>query len=244
MSRIAIFPDQGLGHLEQHSNWEPLGGSGVYRRRLTLWRNFTNPRRHCQLLLFLDGQNTFQIGHQGSNPSWSAEHHLIKYPRPLLAVAIPASHRRYPEYVGWSREHYSPSAAKHARLLASFIVPYILSLYPRAQLQGLIGASAGGVAALYAGWTHPCLYPGIACLSAGRHYFRELLETFTGVPAPKVYLSCGNKGMDLDFQSANQEFAQALRRRGADLRLRMHQGDHSEPVWNRRLPDILKTFLT
>lgn len=237
------MPDQDLGIVERHTDWEPEGGSGVYRRRLMLWRNFRRSNRKCSLLLFLDGQNLLETGHQGSSPSWSAEHYFSKCSKPLLVAAIPASCHRYPEYVGWSNEHYSATGAKHASFIVRAVIPYLHSIYPNAMLKALVGSSAGGVAALYTAWSYPRVFPGVACLSAGRHYFSELLARFEGLPAPKIYLSCGNQGMDFDFQQANQEFASALKARGALLKLYLHQGDHSEPVWSRRLPSILKFFI-
>jgi enterochelin esterase-like enzyme len=211
-----------------------------------LWRNFTRSNRRCNLLIFLDGQNLFETNHSGNNPHWSAERQFNKCSEPLLVVAVPASARRYPEYVGWSHEpgHYSPAGDSHADFLVNGVLPYLLTLYPNARVRALVGASAGGVASLYTGWLYPGVFPGVGCLSAGRHYFEELLEMFDGTPAPKVYLSCGNRGMDAAFQEPNRELARALRARGGcEVKLRLHQGDHSEPVWSRRLPDLLNFFL-
>ena len=245
MSKILLNPEPiyGGGVLERHTEWEPRGGTGVYRRRLMLWKNFSRVNRRCNLLIFLDGQNLFETDHEGENPHWSAEKHFSQCSEPLLVVAVPASRRRYPEYVGWSLEHNDPSGDSHADFLVQAVLPYLFSLYPNARLRGLIGASAGGVAALYTGWSYPGVFPGVACMSAGRHYFSELLERFEGVPAPRVYLSCGNRGMDAAFQEVNRELAKALRARGSHVLLRMHKGDHSEPVWSRRLPDLLNFFL-
>lgn len=245
MSRICLFPDNPHGTLERHTDWEPEGGTGVYRRRLLLWKNFTRSNRRADLLLFLDGQNLFETDHVGGPMNWSAERRFVEFDGPLLAVAVPASVRRYPEYVGWSHEpgHFSPAGASHARFLVESVLPYLQSLYPNARVRGLVGASAGGVASLFTGWAHPGIFPAVGCLSAGRHYFPELLDRFDGVPAKKVFLSCGNRGMDTAFQDSNRAFARALRVRGAEVRLRLHQGDHSEPVWSRRLPDLLNFLL-
>ena len=244
VSRICHYPDAAYGGLlERHTEWEPSGGTGVYRRRLMLWKNFSRPNRRCNLLIFLDGQNLFETQHEGLNPHWSAEKHFAQCQEPLLVVAVPASRRRYSEYVGWSQEHYHPAGPSHADFLVHSVLPYLHSLYPNARLRALIGASAGGVAALFTGWTYPGLFPGVGCLSAGRHYFGELLDRFEGAPARKVYLSCGNRGMDTMFQEPNRALARALKARGCQVLLRMHQGDHSEPVWSRRLPDLLNYFL-
>lgn len=242
MSTIYAYPDEDLGYLERHTQWEPEGGTGVYRRSLLFWKNFTRRSTPCDLLLFLDGQHLFDAWRSSERaPCWNAEKKLSKWEEPLLVVGIPASKRRYPEYIGWSTEpgHYSSSGDRHAIFLIDFVIPYIKSLYPRARIKGLIGASAGGVAALYTGWLYPRAFPTIACLSAGRHYFSELLDQFERRPARRIYLSCGNRGMDRDFLIQNKRFAAALKARGAEVRSRWHQGDHSEKVWGRRLPDLL-----
>lgn len=242
MSTIHSYPDLGLGFLERHTQWEPEGGTGVYRRGLYVWRNFVPRWTPCDLLLFLDGQNLFAAPQTSDKAlHWHGEKRLAQWDRPLVAIGIPASRRRYPEYIGWSREpgHYSPSGDRHAAFLVNFVLPYVKSLYPRARVKGLVGASAGGVAALYTGWLYPKAFPTIACLSAGRHYFSELVARFAGRPAPRIYLSCGDRGMDRGFVLDNKRFALALKARDIQLRCRWHRGDHSEGVWSRRIPDLL-----
>ena len=246
MSTIVTYTDEGYGLLERHSRWEPDGGTGVYRRGLFMWRNFGGRWTPCDLLIFLDGQNLFSTIQPEAARAWNGEKHFSTWEKPLLVVGVPASKRRYPEYIGWSNEpgHFSPSGERHADFLTQWVVPYIKEQFPRARLKGLIGASAGGVAALYTGWLYPKMFPAIACLSAGRHYFGELLEMFDGLPAPRLYLSCGNRGMDREFLEVNKQFAAALRkRRPKELRCRWHQGEHIEEVWSRRIPDLLKFTL-
>jgi len=246
VSTIYTYPDEDLGYLERHSQWEPEGGTGVYRRSLFVWKNFTQRWTPCDLLLFLDGQHLFGAARESEKaPTWHAEKKLANWEYPLVVVGIPASRRRYPEYIGWSNEpgHYSSSGERHAAFLVDFVVPYLKSLYPRARLKGLIGASAGGVAALYTGWLYPRAFPTIGCLSAGRHYFPELLERFERRPARNIYLSCGDRGMDREFIHQNKWFAAEMKARGANVRARWHRGDHSERVWGRRLPDLLNFFL-
>lgn len=244
--KVFTYPEYEGEILEKHSGWEPEGGTGVYRRSLFLWRNFRPRWTSCDLLIFLDGQNLFESTQTFDRLHWSGEQQFGKWEGPLLVVGVPASKRRYPEYIGWSQEpgHYSRSGDKHAAFLVDYVVPYLKACFPRARLRGLIGASAGGVAALYTGWRYPKVFPTIGCLSAGRHYFAELLEMFDGVPAKKIYLSCGDRGMDREFLPESKLFAAALKaRKKADILCRWHRGDHSEPVWSRRIPDILKFTL-
>ena len=240
--RIVPYPEVPFGTLEQHTRWEPSGGTGVYRRSLFMWRNFSGRWTPCDLMIFLDGQNLFAEPKVSRQPHWSGESRFSKWPHPLLVVGVPASKKRYQEYVGWSQEpgHYSPSGHRHAVFLAEYVIPYIRSCFPRARLKGLVGASAGGVAALYTGWSYPKLFPSVACLSAGRHYFSELLQAFPGTPAKRIYLSCGDSGMDREFLDDNKDFASALKKRCPErLLCRWHRGDHSEPVWSRRIPGLL-----
>ena len=198
------------------------------------------------MLIFLDGQNLFASTQKAGLLHWDGERQFARHPNPLLVVGVPAAKRRYAEYVGWSEEpgHYSSSGHKHAEFLVRHLLPYLKSWYPKARFKGLVGASAGGVAALYTGWVYPRAFPAICCLSAGRHYFKELLENFEGCPSKRIYISCGNRGMDREFLPQSKWFASQLRkRRPRELLCRWHQGDHSEPVWSRRIPDILRFTL-
>lgn len=245
MSRVYVVSESEKSTLERHTTWEREGGTGVYRRRLLVWRNFHRKYEPCDLLLFLDGQNLFSGDSQVQGRHWSAESRLENYDSPLLVVAVPASKRRYPEYIGWSQApgHFSDSGERHALFLTQDVLNYARALHPRARLRGVVGASAGGVAALYAAWRCPGKIPAVACLSAGRHYFSELLDSFEGIPCPRVYLSCASRGMDAGFREQNREFAKRLRKRGAQVLLRLHQGDHSESTWGRRVPDVLRFLL-
>lgn len=244
-SRVQLLNKSEQGTLERHTAWEPAGGSGVYRRGLLVWRNFHRKYEPCDVLVFLDGQNLFLETAAGAPQAWAAASRFSRRDEALLVVAVPATRKRYQEYVGWSHApgHYSASGQAHAHFLTHELLDYIRLLHPRSRLKGLAGASAGGVAALYAAWMNPGKFPAVACLSAGRHYFDELLESFPGVPAPRTYLSCASRGMDAGFRAQNQRFAKTLRRRGGDVLLRLHRGDHSERTWGRRLPDLLRFFL-
>lgn len=245
MTRIEILAqEEEEGTLERHTGWEPEGGSGVYRRGLLVWRNFTRKYERCETLIFLDGQNLFEEVANG-RAHWGAWRRFADWETPLLIIAVPSSKHRYEEYVGWSEApgHFSKSGDKHAFFATHHVVDYAREIHPRSRLRGLVGASAGGVAALYAGWRYPGRVPAIGCLSAGRHYFHELLSLFDGPPADRVYLSCADRGMDAGFREQNVEFARALRARGCKVRLRQHRGDHSESSWGRRLPDLMKFML-
>ncbi len=246
MSLVTILKSAAGWRLEQHTKWEPPGGSGVYRRRLLVWSNVLDRRRCCRILVCLDGQNVFAFGKSLGEPHWSGEEQLSKYAPPnTVFCAFPASSRRYQEYVGWSLEpgHYSPSGERHAEAVMSSLLPYLLRRFPRGRVCGLLGASAGGVAALYTGWRFPGRLPAVACLSAGRHYFGELLTRSPGLPSERIFLSCGDSGMDREFVEQNRWFAKKLRQRGAEVDLVLHRGEHTESVWGRRLPRLLERLL-
>ena len=244
MTQIKQIETRGLGILERHTQWGAPRSTGLYNRRLLVWKNFQGKTSSCQVLVVLDGQNLFRNGPEQQFASWDGEDCFSMATEPLLVVAVPASRRRYQEYVGWSREpgHYSISGEKHAEFLVGSVLNYIERSYPESRLAGMIGASAGGVAALYTAWRYPHLFPALACLSAGRHYFQELLALFPKIPSQRIYLSCGDQGMDCEFILANAQFTQSLLARGGQVRLELHSGDHSETTWSARLPKVLRYF--
>lgn len=236
MLSVKTLDCQAEGTLETHFGFEE-GPTGVLRRRLWVYRP-AGFRRGGPVVFFLDGQNAF--GERG----WRAERAADRCPVKCLLVGVSNSSRRYPEYIGWSQEdgHTDPVAERHADYLVDTVVPYIQDVYRTGKRRALAGASAGGVAALYTGWTRPKVFSTIGSFSAGRHYYDELLERFPEKPPFRLYLSCGDQGLDREFRPQTAEFARHLKARGTEMRLRLHKGSHHETTWARRIPDFLNFF--
>ncbi len=233
----------GQGTLESHYGFERKA-PGILRRRVYVYQNRIDRRRKLPLVIVLDGQHLFEA--TAPMVSWRAERACDARQTPFLLVGFPSSTQRYPEYIGWSqKEGHTFEAAQNFRIyLVKHLLPYLKKRYRvDPERVYLLGASAGGVAALYCAWRHPGVFEAVGCLSAGRHYYPELLRTFKKAPPFRLYLSCGDRGMDRGFRSQTRNFAKALTKRGADVRLKLHAGDHSERTWSRRLPRVLDFFL-
>lgn len=233
----------GQGILEAHYGFE-TEAPGILRRRIYVYQNRFDRRRKLPLVIALDGQHLFEA--TAPMVSWRAESTCDNRKRPFLLVGFPSSTQRYPEYIGWSKKegHTYPAAQAFRYYLVEQLLPYLAEYYRIDHDRVyLMGASAGGVAALYSAWRHPEVFDAVACLSAGRHYYLELLRTFKEPPPFRLYLSCGDRGMDRGFRPQTRNFARALTKRGAKVRLRLHSGDHSERTWARRLPGVLDFFL-
>ncbi len=237
MYSVKSFELPVAGRLETHYGFEDQP-TGVLRRRLWVYRP-EKLGRQPPVVFFLDGQNAF------GDDGWRAERAAAKLSRPCLLVGVSNTVRRYPEYIGWSEAegHRDSVAERHAAYLVDMVVPYIESYYKTGKRRALAGASAGGVAALYTAWSHPGVFKTVASFSAGRHYYRELTRRFKGKPPFRLYLSCGDRGMDVELRPQTEQFARVVKARGGKFLLRLHRGDHSEATWARRMPDFLKYFL-
>lgn len=244
----------GEGALWAHYGFEN-GPSGLRRRRVLVYLppGYNESRRYPVLYL-LDGQNVFdQPNARGGG--WKinlAMDRLLaeKAIRPGILVAVCHSDQRLREYCGWSEdEAYEHRLGElHADYLVETIKPFIDRNYPtrpgRANT-AIAGASAGGVAALYAALRHPRTYGRVGCMSAGRHFFRELLDKFPRLPTNlSIFLSCGTEGMDTEFLRLNRSFRQALVRRGVSTELRVGRDEaHDESAWSRMVYHLLRFTL-
>lgn len=247
---ISELPCSAGGRLFSHYGFE-VGSPGVRRRRIYVYQPvdyFEHPRRRFPVLYVLDGQNVLD---QSQERAWKLTFAVEKLAqkaaiRTPLVVGIPHSSARLAEYVGWSHEpnHYHPAGDKHRSYVVDQVVPCIERNYRTSKRDRVIaGASAAGVAALYVGLSHPDIFPGVGVFSAGRHYFHELAERFfpTSAPKCKIFLSCGDRGMDEELCPYSKAFASRLRHQHAEFRYRHRPGaSHHERFWTAVLPDFLK----
>ncbi len=248
-------PTRGQGSLWAHYGFE-TEPSGLRRRRLLVYLppGYRETRRYPVLYL-LDGQNVFDL-ETARGGGWRinlAMDELLarKAIRPAILVAVCHSDQRLREYCGWSEDadYEHRLGDLHADYLVEQVKPFIDGNYPTRSgraFTSIAGASAGGVAALYAALKHPRVYSRVGCMSAGRHFFRELLDRF---PSPSshlsVFLSCGTEGMDTEFLPLNRSFRQSLVRRGLATELRVGRDEaHDEGAWSRMVFWLLPFCLT
>jgi len=250
---LSVRPVEGSwpGQLWSHYGFEP-GPTGVRRRKLLIYLPSSySPRRRQQVVYLLDGQNAFGLpGAAGGG--WKAELVLEELLAgrevgPTVLVGVCHSNRRYAEYLGWTETPdypADPAADRFSTYLAEVVRPYVESLI-KVRSQFLVGCSAGGVAALYTAFRHPRYYSGVASLSAGRGFYQILLDRYIPEKLPfPVFLSCGGRGMDREFEEESGEFAQELDSRG-DIRYRHDpRASHHEKAWARILPECFSFLLS
>lgn len=208
-------------------------------------------RKH-PLLLVLDGQNAF--GHDSAR-DWKLIDTVDRLSArgaitPPIVVGVSHGTNRLREYIGWSKEpgHRFAAGDHHHHFLVDHLIPFLKAHYPvrlRPRSSVILGASAGGVAALYTAFENSENFAGVGLLSAGRHYLGELLERFPNGPLsiPKIYVSCGDRGMDEELLPAARDFAHRAKSKGGEVRFRLRKGAyHVESAWTKVLPDALSYF--
>jgi len=161
---------------------------------------------------------------------------------PLIAVMI-QSPDRLREYAGDDR---------HAAFLAEELLPHMTDAYPlidEPSARGVMGASFGGVAALHAAWRYPDLY-GRLLLQSGSYAFSDIgrhrrgavfdpvarfMNDFRedpGVPAERIYMSCG---IYESLIYENRSLLPRLQAQGIDVRFEEARDAHNWENWRDRL---------
>ena len=167
--------------------------------------------------------------------------HRLEIP-PLIAV-LTQSPDRLREYAGNDR---------HADFLALELLPAVAAQYPLEDTpaaRALMGASFGGVASLHAAWRHPEVYGNLLLQSGsfafsdlGRHHrgpvfdpvvrFMNEFRERPGVPAERMYLSCG---IYESLIYENRSLLPKLQTQGIDVKLEEARDAHNWENWRDRL---------
>lgn len=166
---------------------------------------------------------------------------------PPLIVALSQSPNRLEEYAGNDR---------HAAFIAEDVLGYLHNEYPvigDASATGLMGASFGGVATLHTAWRYPehfgCLLlqsGSFAFSDLGKHQrgpvfdpvvaFMNAFREAPGVPAQKIYLSCG---IYESLIYENRSLVPLLQRQNIDLYFEEVRDAHNWENWRDRLQNGL-----
>jgi enterochelin esterase family protein len=161
---------------------------------------------------------------------------------PLLAALIQSPDRL--------REYGADD--RHARFLGTELLPFMAANYPlidEPRARGIMGASFGGVASLHAAWRNPGLFGRLLLQSGsfafsdfGRHQrgpvfdpVAEFMNEFReqpGVPAQRIYLSCG---IYESLIYENRSLVPRLQEQGIDVRFEEARDAHNWENWRDRL---------
>jgi len=162
---------------------------------------------------------------------------------PPMIVALTQSADRLVEYAG---------DARHASFIAEDLLSYLGREYPLIgdrRNTGLMGASFGAVASLHAAWRYPGHF-GNLLLQSGSFAFSDLgqhqrgpvfdpvvefmneFRADPGMPAEKIYLSCG---IYESLIYENRSLVPLLQRQNIDLRFEEARDAHNWENWRDRL---------
>lgn len=164
-----------------------------------------------------------------------------------LIVALTRSPAREREYAGHD---------EHARFLGAELLPWLQQSFPledSPDSRGLMGASFGAVAALHTAWRHPGLF-GRLLLQSGSFAFSELgpqrrgpvfepvarfvneFRSRPGVPASRIYVSCG---IYESLIHENRALLPLLQAQGMEVRYEEARDGHNWENWRDRLRSAL-----
>ena len=115
----------------------------------------------------------------------------------------------------------------------------------------IAGSSMGGLISFYAGWKHPEIFEGAACLSPafaeryGHECFRMVEAARGNLPNLKLFLSCGGAGeLESKLLEGTLKMADLLRSAGypeKNLSVRIESwAEHNEEAWARMTPHWLR----
>jgi len=166
---------------------------------------------------------------------------------PPLIVALIQSPDRLKEYAGDDR---------HARFVAEELVPFLSRRYPlkeETHARCIMGASFGGVASLHTAWRYPDTFGNLLLQSGsfafsdlGRHQrgpvfdpvvrFMNEFRQAPGVPADRIYMSCG---IYESLIYENRSLAPLLQAQNIEILFEEVRDAHNWENWRDRLRDGL-----
>lgn len=245
------------------------------RRDLLVWLPpGYDPARRLPVLYFQDGQNLFDPatsfgGHWALGETMAA---LAAAGKPAIAVGIPnAGQRRIQEYSPFVDRSYGGGLGDHyLHFLTDTVKPLVdrsFATRPEPETTGLVGASLGGIIALYGLNARPDVFGLCAALSPSCWFARQAMNRHltkvkkaTGRYYLDVGLAEGGRRRWTAIQAAGQtpgqkRFTNAVDRvatklskkgplAGRDLLYLVDpRGEHNEHHWRRRLPIALRFLL-
>ncbi len=230
------------------------------RRDVLVWLppGYRDGQARYPVLYMHDGSNVFDAATSFSGLEWRADEtaaELARRGRGLIVVAIASAPdgQRLSEYGPWPVPELGASgrADAYADFVARTLKPQIDARYrtlPGRSSTGVLGSSMGGLVSLYMALRDPHVwgYAGVLSPSLwfadGRIF--EWVDARPPGPRARVWLDMGtHEGDTLAAAQRNvaqaRELARRLRRKGADVRLMIAPGAHTEQAWAERLPAAL-----
>jgi len=150
-----------------------------------------------------------------------------------------------------------PIGNEYHRMIVQEIVPAVaveIGLEFDRKRTALCGSSMGGLTSIYAAALYPEFYGTVLSLSThwaywDRKIIPDLLSLLSRDPRARIWIDRGTEELDAMYEGLHEEAADYLRdngwQEGHELQANVYPGtNHSEPVWQDRLPEILKWWLS
>jgi predicted alpha/beta superfamily hydrolase len=209
------------------------------------------PTKRYPVLYMHDGRQVFDPGTSTWGKDWQVDELaqdmiLNGELEPFIVVAVDCTPARFDEY--------SPSKKgdDYLRFLIEELKPMVDSTWRTDPKRACIaGASMGGLISFYAGWKHPDIFSGAACLSPafearyGHECFRMVEADRGKLPELKIFLSCGGAaGLEAELLDGTLKMADLLRNMEypeKTLSVRIESwAEHNEEAWARMTPHWLR----
>ena len=219
------------------------------------------PQQAFPVLYIFDGQTVFSHPESAVYDTWCVNTTMEQLAsqgnlRPWIIVAIDHTNDRLAEYSPWT----GGRGDRCAQFLVNELKPYIDKTYrtlSQPQWTGIMGASMGGLMALYIGKTYPKVFGRIGALSpalmwGGGGQMFQYWDRHTHCWS-KIHLYVGSQeqysfyGVWLDYVPITRDFYDHLKQLGYsdhEVRFTLAPGEsHYETSWQRQLPSILRWLL-
>ncbi|MCL4255788.1 MAG: esterase family protein, partial [Anaerolineae bacterium] len=123
----------------------------------------------------------------------------------------------------------------------------LIDIEKNAGAYGVIGASMGGLMALYTGMRYPHIFGHVISQSgAFRNFiseekllYRHLIDTFPTPPPLKIWMDCGVVEWLVE---ANRDTSTLLKNKGWDVTYHEFNGGHNNRMWSNMLEHALPTI--
>lgn len=149
------------------------------------------------------------------------------------------------------------TADQHIEEIVSEIVPTITEKIGQeysAETTAILGASMGGLAAIYGVIRKPEFFQTALSFSphwtiGGTELAKKMMAAFPSPGLHKLWMSRGTKGLDATYEEAQDLAIKLISERGyspgIDLKYRtLKNGAHSNATWARYVPDALNFWLS
>lgn len=213
--------------------------------------------RRFPVVYMQDGQNLFDAATAFGGREWGVDEAIAAGGDGAAVIAVGVANAgdgRINEYSPWpDQKNGGGGGDGWLDWLIGSVKPAIDAVFrtiPAREGTLIAGSSLGGLIALYAWFTRPQVFGGVAALSPALWFARRaIFRVLAGTPRHpgRVYVDTGTRegpAQLLDVVRLRHRLRARGYRSNEDLRVVIERGaTHSEEAWARRFPDALRFLL-